>query len=1217
MSFKRTFSGFLFILLALLLTAPGVAQKQGEKLAFGDDDSLEVIREKIRHNGYKFTVDHNRIFDMSPAEKKAFFSRRPSVIPVGPVDNYGPLLSLVGKVALPAAFDWRNVGGHSYIGPVRDQGSCGSCYSFGANACAEGTYNYANGLVDGNCIDFSESFIIWCLGSIEPYSSHFSGCNGADYEYMELQALVDIGVCDEAHFPYVTSNPGCTHWGDPMYKFNGWYRVPCNDITAIKTAIYTYGVVDAAVYVDSAFSAYSGGIYENTSTECTGSPTCAYVTTNHAISLVGWDDAEGVWILRNSWGSTSWGEGGYMRIKYTSARVACSVCYMTYTPAPNVVRDSDGLTAESCSPANQALDPGETVAMDITLKNTGSLDTTNLTATLLAGDGVTSPGPAQNYGALTAGGAGVTRNFSFTVDPSYACGAPVTLTLQLNDNGTDLGTLTIAKTLGTVTGGGLTFSSGAVSAPIPDNNTTGVSVPVAVSASGLVGGVKAKVRIDHTYDGDVTLSLISPLGTTVALSNKRGSSGDNFGSGAQDCTGTYCVFDDAAATAIGSGTAPFAGSYKPDGTLSTFKGEAMNGTWYLKAVDSASSDSGTVYCVELEFSRSVCCGQVGTPDMIAGSKALTAENCSPANQGIDPGETVTVELGLLNVGDGATTNLVATLQPGGGVTNPGPAQTYGAMAAGGAEVKRSFSFTADSSLTCGGTFTATLQLQDGALDLGTADFAFKVGATQAVSFGPFNGGAVTIPASGAGTPYPSTVTVAGVTGTVSKVTVTLSGLTHTFPGDIDILLVGPNGQTVMLLSDTGSGTDVTGVNLTFDDAAASSVGSTIVSGTFKPTNSGTADAMPSPAPAEPYGTTLSVFNGVGANGDWKLFVQDDATPDSGSLTGWSLNITSADPVCCTGAPPPAADPYDFNGDGYTDILWRNGTTGALGDWYVTPAGAAAGALTGTVSDGNWQVFGSGDFNSSGIADLIWRNVSTGDLAIWLMGAGGYDSTVSLGYVDPGWKVLGAADLNANGNADILWRNFNDGYLSVWLMSNTVGVLGSTFAGGISSMEWKAVGSGHFDNDGRADVLWWNATTGVLSIWFEDENGWQGDMSPGTVDTTWKITGIGDVDGNGIDDLLWRNATSGDLSVWFLNNGGTVSGTTFLGGIADLNWKVKGVGFFNNDAYADILWRHATSGDTVVWYLSGTGKIGELFLGTVDPVWVTLNQGNFPGHTELP
>jgi len=316
---------------AVLLTlsaALTVAWAERQILEFKDGDSLEVIREKIKHNGYSFKVSHNWVFDMPPEMKREFFSRHPSRFPAMISDDIGPLEKHLGKVVLPPSFDWRNYNGHSYIGPIRNQGDCGSCYAFGACAAAEGVYNFTFGLYDASCVDFSESFIIWCLASLHEYYSHFYGCVGADYDYMELQALTVQGVCSESSFPYTIANPGsCTHWDAPRVLFSSWYRVPCGNIEAIKTAIMTYGVVDAAVYASGAFQSYSSGFYSDSNTSCTASP-CYYTDTDHAISLVGWNDADGgYWILRNSWG-TDWGESGYMRIRYSAARVACEVAYL-------------------------------------------------------------------------------------------------------------------------------------------------------------------------------------------------------------------------------------------------------------------------------------------------------------------------------------------------------------------------------------------------------------------------------------------------------------------------------------------------------------------------------------------------------------------------------------------------------------------------------------------------------------------------------------------------------------------------------------------------------------------------------------------------------------------------------------------------------------------------------------------------------------------------
>jgi C1A family cysteine protease len=338
-SFKK------YIMLISIFLLPGFAALSQEKdlLKFQTGDSIETLRDKITHNGYEFTVENNWVFDM-PAEQKAeFFSRKaPATKKLSLKDeDIGPLSDGIGDT-LPANFDWRNFNGHSYIGSVRDQGYCGSCYAFGAAAAAEGTWNYAKGLYDGNSSDFSEAFIAFCLSD---HYDGFDGCEGAYYDYEELDGLIDYGIPNESAFPYTDIEQSCkaSSWDAPRVPFQSWHRIPCGDIDAIKTAIMTYGVVDAAVLVGTAFEAYDSGIYSDSNTSCNDTP-CYYAETNHAIALVGWDDngnavTNGYWILRNSWGK-SWGESGYMKIKYKSANVSCAACYLvpysgaTPTPTP-------------------------------------------------------------------------------------------------------------------------------------------------------------------------------------------------------------------------------------------------------------------------------------------------------------------------------------------------------------------------------------------------------------------------------------------------------------------------------------------------------------------------------------------------------------------------------------------------------------------------------------------------------------------------------------------------------------------------------------------------------------------------------------------------------------------------------------------------------------------------------------------------------------------
>ena len=347
----------LIALCSLLFFLPTFSSGQPKEiLKFESEDTLEEIRAKIKHNGYSFKVARNWVFDMSPERREKLFSRRTPVFPrvADFHDEIGPLSMHLGK-QLPSSFDWRNYNGHSYIGSIRDQGDCGSCYAFGACAAAEGTYNYANGLYDGNCADFSEAYLAFCLSD---YYSGFDGCEGADYDYEELTALTVYGVCNEGVYPYQDHEQLCgVSPPPPTVTFESWQRVPCGDVDAIKAAIMTYGVVDAAVMATSAFSAYESDIYEDANISCSSSP-CYYTPTNHAIALVGWNDngdpeKVGYWILRNSWG-TSWGEEGYMRIKYTSALVACEVCYLVgpnnAPMPPSISSPQDGAEVATLAP---------------------------------------------------------------------------------------------------------------------------------------------------------------------------------------------------------------------------------------------------------------------------------------------------------------------------------------------------------------------------------------------------------------------------------------------------------------------------------------------------------------------------------------------------------------------------------------------------------------------------------------------------------------------------------------------------------------------------------------------------------------------------------------------------------------------------------------------------------------------------------------------------
>ena len=229
---------------------------------------------------------------------------------------------------------------------------------------------------------------------------------------------------------------------------------------------------------------------------------------------------------------------------------------------------------------------------------------------------------------------------------------------------------------------------------------------------------------------------------------------------------------------------------------------------------------------------------------------------------------------------------------------------------GGSGASRTVTVTPVAAAT--GSSTLTLTVNDGSGGTKSSVFVFTVSSsiTQLTISNP---GSITIPDIGSATPYPSTLLVSGMTGTITKVTLSLFGISHTYPGDIDILLVAPGGQKILPMSDTGGNPDLVGVNLSFDDAAVSSLPNTtiITSGTYKPTNFGAGDVFASPAPAAPYGAAFTDFNGSNPNGTWSLYVTDGARGDSGVIAGgWLLNITTSSGVTLAGlvASPPSDTP---------------------------------------------------------------------------------------------------------------------------------------------------------------------------------------------------------------------------------------------------------------------------------------------------------------------
>jgi FG-GAP-like repeat len=282
--------------------------------------------------------------------------------------------------------------------------------------------------------------------------------------------------------------------------------------------------------------------------------------------------------------------------------------------------------------------------------------------------------------------------------------------------------------------------------------------------------------------------------------------------------------------------------------------------------------------------------------------------------------------------------------------------------------------------------------------------------------------------------------------------------------------------------------------------------------------------------------------------------------------------------------------HDFNGDGMSDIAWRDGG-GDLAFWLMSGATVLSSGVVGGVPS-TWSIVGQRDFDGDGKADLLWRDTS-GDTAIWFMNGTAVASSTSVGDISTNWTVVGVADFNGDGLGDLLWRD-GSGDVAVWLMSGAT-VMSSAGLGNVPTT-WTVVGTGDFNGDGMADILW-RDNLGNTAMWFM--NGAQV-MSPGSVGDIlppWTVVGTGDFNGDGMADIVWSD-TSGDTAIWLMSGTSVMSTAGFVMPIAG---SVVQTGDYNGDGMSDLLWQD-NLGNTSIWFMNGTAIASTGALGNIPTNW---------------
>lgn len=220
-----------------------------------------------------------------------------------------------GAVGAPSAFDWRNVNGSNYVTSIKNQGGCGSCVAFCTCSVIESgvRIKLQN---PGYAIDLSEAFLFNCGGG---------SCQNGWGLTSGLDFAKSTGVADEACMPYqatqMNCNSRCSDWQNRLTKVASYTNHSSMD--ARKNAIATVGPVLAGMAVYNDFFAYKSGVYVKANDTLAG---------YHCICVVGYDDAQQCWIIKNSWG-TGWGESGFGRIRYGQADLLIDSSWQMYSAA--------------------------------------------------------------------------------------------------------------------------------------------------------------------------------------------------------------------------------------------------------------------------------------------------------------------------------------------------------------------------------------------------------------------------------------------------------------------------------------------------------------------------------------------------------------------------------------------------------------------------------------------------------------------------------------------------------------------------------------------------------------------------------------------------------------------------------------------------------------------------------------------------------------------
>jgi hypothetical protein len=329
----RRVSSISLLTTLLLVPTPALAEEGTE---------LGLLRDALEDAGARWTAGETGPSRL-PAEQRAGLGG--GLPPTGT-----PPPASDDPVELPEAFDWRDQGGN-YLTPVKNQGVCGSCWAFAALGAIESLYELAAGNPTLEP-DLAEQLVLSCSDGT---------CGGWTMDET-LSFIAEFGASDEVCLPYVDDgalecDEACDTWAEGHYAIDGYTYV--SPLTATMKEALLDGPLIAWMEIREDLLYYEGGVYE---------PVSDVVVGGHFVLIAGWDDADGAWLVKNSWG-TDWGEDcygvggerGWFRLAYGASGVQEYGAYgVSVDEAACVDADDDGwnFCEGDCDDGRGAVFPG-------------------------------------------------------------------------------------------------------------------------------------------------------------------------------------------------------------------------------------------------------------------------------------------------------------------------------------------------------------------------------------------------------------------------------------------------------------------------------------------------------------------------------------------------------------------------------------------------------------------------------------------------------------------------------------------------------------------------------------------------------------------------------------------------------------------------------------------------------------------------------------------